>query len=64
MSSHRDRDAAEFDAHGNTRPAGTNYITNDRSDDGIDRRGFCGVWHGPARASFGRSTADCRFRFR
>ncbi len=48
MSSHRDRDAAEFDAHGNTRPAGTNYITNDQSEDGIDRRGFlrCMAWAG------------------
>ena len=48
MSSHRDRDAAEFDAHGNTRPTGSNYITNDQSDDGVDRRGFlrCMAWAG------------------
>ncbi len=47
MSSHRDRDATEFDAHSNTRPAGSNYIT-DQSDDGIDRRGFlrCMAWAG------------------
>src|SRR5215831_13630907 len=48
MTSHRDRDAAEFDAQGNTRPTGSNYITNDQSDDGIDRRGFlrCMAWAG------------------
>jgi hypothetical protein len=40
MTSHRDRDAAEFDAQGNTRPTGSNYISADQSDDGIDRRGF------------------------
>ena len=39
MSEHRDRDSQRFDDHANTRPTGTNYITND-SDDGIDRRGF------------------------
>jgi 3',5'-cyclic-AMP phosphodiesterase len=48
MSSHRDRDAAEFDARGNTRPTGSNYITDHQSDDGIDRRGFlrCMAWAG------------------
>ena len=48
MTSHRDRDAAEFDAHANTRPTGSNFITNDPSDDGIDRRGFlrCMAWAG------------------
>jgi 3',5'-cyclic AMP phosphodiesterase CpdA len=48
MSSHRDRDASEFDAQGNTRPKGSNYITADHNDDGIDRRGFlrCMAWAG------------------
>ena len=48
MTSHPDRDAAEFDAQGNTRPTGSNYITNDHSDDGVDRQGFlsCMAWAG------------------
>ena len=35
---------------GNTRPTGSNYITSDPSDDGIDRRGFlrCMAWAGTA----------------
>ena len=50
MSNHADRDADRFDAHGNTRPTGSNYITSDQSDDGIDRRGFlrCMAWAGTA----------------
>src|SRR5690348_8395198 len=50
MSKHADRDAGQFDAHGNTRPTGSNYITTDQSDDGIDRRGFlrCMAWAGTA----------------
>src|SRR5690242_13160520 len=48
MTSHRDRDVAEIDAQGNTRPTGSNYISADQSDDGIDRRGFlrCMAWPG------------------
>ncbi|HVX38370.1 MAG TPA: metallophosphoesterase [Gemmatimonadaceae bacterium] len=48
MDAHRDRDAEQFDAHGNTRPAGSNYIIDDHADDGIDRRGFlrCMAWAG------------------
>jgi hypothetical protein len=47
---HRDRDDTQFDERGNTRPAGSNYITADHSDDGIDRRGFlrCMAWAGTA----------------
>jgi Icc protein len=50
MSSHRDRDDDRFDEQGNTRPTGSNYITNDPSDDGVDRRGFlrCMAWAGTA----------------
>ena len=50
MSTHRDRDDGRFDEHGNTRPAGSNYITNDQSEDGVDRRGFlrCMAWAGTA----------------
>jgi plastocyanin len=50
MTTHNDRDDQRFDAEGNTRPKGSNYITNDRSDDGIDRRGFlrCMAWAGTA----------------
>ena len=50
MSKHKDKDAARFDEHGNTRPRGSNYITTDQSDDGIDRRGFlrCMAWAGTA----------------
>src|SRR5579864_7214996 len=50
MSQHNDRDDDRFDEQGNTRPGGSNYITNDQSDDGIDRRGFlrCMAWAGTA----------------
>src|SRR6266699_3477850 len=50
MSHHRDRDDDRFDEQGNTRPAGSNYITTDHSDDGVDRRGFlrCMAWAGTA----------------
>ncbi|HEY4303188.1 MAG TPA: metallophosphoesterase [Gemmatimonadaceae bacterium] len=50
MSQHRDRDHERFDEQGNTRPTGSNYITKDQSDDGIDRRGFlrCMAWAGTA----------------
>lgn len=50
MSHHHDRDHARFDEQGNTRPTGSNYINNDQSDDGIDRRGFlrCMAWAGTA----------------
>ncbi len=50
MTHHDDRDDDRFDEQGNTRPAGSNYITTDRSDDGIDRRGFlrCMAWAGTA----------------
>lgn len=47
---HHDRDDHRFDEQGNTRPAGSNYIVNDASEDGIDRRGFlrCMAWAGTA----------------
>src|SRR4051794_23990163 len=50
MHDHRDRDDHRFDEQGNTRPAGSNYITTDPSDDGVDRRGFlrCMAWAGTA----------------
>ena len=50
MHDHRDRDDHRFDEQGNTRPTGSNYITTDASDDGIDRRGFlrCMAWAGTA----------------
>ena len=50
MTKHTDRDDSRFDAQGNTRPDGTNYITDDHSDDGVDRRGFlrCMAWAGTA----------------
>src|SRR5207245_934648 len=50
MSHHSDRDDDRFDEQGNTRPNGSNYITIDQSDDGIDRRGFlrCMAWAGTA----------------
>jgi 3',5'-cyclic-AMP phosphodiesterase len=50
MSHHNDRDDARFDEQGNTRPAGSNYIANDLSGDGVDRRGFlrCMAWAGTA----------------
>jgi 3',5'-cyclic-AMP phosphodiesterase len=48
MTTHRDRDAERFDERGNTRPTGGNFITQDDSDDGLDRRGFlrCMAWAG------------------
>jgi len=47
---HRDRDSQQFDEHGNMRPTGSNYITTNTNDDGIDRRGFlrCMAWAGTA----------------
>src|SRR6476661_6938668 len=50
MTHHDDRDPREFDSLGNTRPTGSNYIADDSSDDGIDRRGFlrCMAWAGTA----------------
>jgi Icc protein len=47
---HHDRDDQRFDEQGNTRPTGANYIVNDASEDGIDRRGFlrCMAWAGTA----------------
>ncbi|HET7188733.1 MAG TPA: metallophosphoesterase [Gemmatimonadaceae bacterium] len=50
MTHHDDRDPREFDTIGNTRPTGSNYIADDPSDDGIDRRGFlrCMAWAGTA----------------
>ena len=50
MASHHDRDDVRFDEEGNTRPTGSNYIVNDTSEDGIDRRGFlrCMAWAGTA----------------
>lgn len=50
MTRHNDHDDDRFDELGNTRPAGSNYITTDQSDDGIDRRGFlrCMAWAGTA----------------
>src|SRR3954447_3864563 len=52
MTDHHDRDDARFDEQGNTRPTGSNYIADDHSDDGIDRRGFlrCMAWAGTATA--------------
>lgn len=48
MTRHIDRDHESFDAQGNTRPQGSNYISDTHSDDGIDRRGFlrCMAWAG------------------
>lgn len=50
MTHHQDRDTDRFDEQGNTRPAGRNYITDDASNDGVDRRGFlrCMAWAGTA----------------
>jgi Icc protein len=50
MTHHDDHDADRFDAEGNTRPKGGNFITTDQSDDGVDRRGFlrCMAWAGTA----------------
>ena len=48
MGNHNDRDNARFDEQTNTRPTGTNYISHDHGEDGIDRRGFlrCMAWAG------------------
>src|SRR6476469_6531298 len=50
MTRHEERAADRFDDEGNTRPKGSNFITSDASDDGIDRRGFlrCMAWAGTA----------------
>jgi len=50
MTKHSDRDNRRFDEEGNTRPAGSNYISVDHGDDGLDRRGFlrCMAWAGTA----------------
>ncbi|HZJ01441.1 MAG TPA: metallophosphoesterase, partial [Gemmatimonadaceae bacterium] len=50
MSHHHDRDDTRFDEQGNTRPNGSNYITDAPSEDDIDRRGFlrCMAWAGTA----------------
>ena len=50
MTKHLDRDNRRFDDESNTRPTGSNYISVDRSDDGLDRRGFlrCMAWAGTA----------------
>src|SRR5881275_3235963 len=47
---HNGHDASRFDEEGNTRPTGSNYIVDDTSEDGIDRRGFlrCMAWAGTA----------------
>jgi 3',5'-cyclic-AMP phosphodiesterase len=47
MPTHRDHDHARFDASTNT-TRDTNQIADERSDDGIDRRGFlnCMAWAG------------------
>ncbi len=47
---HDDRNPEKFDEHGNTRPTGTNFITNALTEDEIDRRGFlkCMAWAGTA----------------
>lgn len=48
MTKHSERDGARFDEEGNTRPAGSNFISRNASEDGIDRRGFlrCMAWAG------------------
>ena len=50
MSSHHDRDDNRFDQQGNTRPTGSNYISDVLTEDGLDRRGFlrCMAWAGTA----------------
>src|SRR5438105_973741 len=50
MASYHDRDDVRFDEAGNTRPTGSNYIADDKSEDGVDRRGFlrCMAWAGTA----------------
>src|SRR5690349_795129 len=48
--SHDDRNHEKFDEQGNTRPTGSNFITDALTEDGIDRRGFlkCMAWAGTA----------------
>ena len=48
--SHHDRNPEKFDEQGNTRPNGSNYISDVLAEDGIDRRGFlkCMAWAGTA----------------
>ncbi|HKR08954.1 MAG TPA: plastocyanin/azurin family copper-binding protein [Gemmatimonadaceae bacterium] len=48
--SHHDRSPEKFDEQGNTRPNGSNYITDVLTEDGLDRRGFlkCMAWAGTA----------------
>jgi 3',5'-cyclic-AMP phosphodiesterase len=48
MTKHSERDSARFDDATNTRPTGSNFITDDAGEDGIDRRGFlrCMAWAG------------------
>src|SRR5689334_4251126 len=64
MGHHHDRDDDRFDEHGNTRPTGSNYISTDLSDDGLDRRGFlrCMAWAGTATVwtMAGGILASCR----
>jgi Icc protein len=52
MNDHQDRDDDRFDEQGNTRPNGSNYIADEKSEDGVDRRGFlrCMAWAGTATA--------------
>jgi 3',5'-cyclic-AMP phosphodiesterase len=52
MDHHDDRDNRRFNEETNTRPTGSNYISDDHSEDGIDRRGFlrCMAWAGTATA--------------
>jgi plastocyanin len=44
------RDDRRFDAEGNTRPTGGNYLTGNEGGDDVDRRGFlrCMAWAGTA----------------
>jgi plastocyanin len=48
MARHSERERARFDQEGSTRSTGSNLITHDPGDDGIDRRGFlrCMAWAG------------------
>lgn len=48
--SHNDRGIERFDEQANTRPTGSNFITDALTEDGIDRRGFlkCMAWAGTA----------------
>jgi len=50
MTKHTDRDDSRFDDEGNTRPTGSNYITEALGEDSLDRRGFlrCMAWAGTA----------------